>query len=106
MYRQKAPRHLTNKQQKDKLKRDSEYEIAHLNLSAEYKRGKLTKEEFDALHAKQWKDYEDWAIANGFYEEVTPEQELAEAEAALDMQIKQVNAMRAELNKPLLKVKE
>ena len=106
IYRQLAFHRLTNAQKEAKLKKDSEYEIAHLNLSADYQKGKLTQAEFEAGHTKQWKDYEDWAKASGLYEQVTPEQQLVEAEAGLTGQVEQVNLIRTELKKPLIEVKE
>jgi len=106
IWRPKSPRLLTDAQKKAKLAKDSEYEIAHLNLSADFQKGKLTQAEFEAAHAKQWKDYEDWAKLNGLYEEVTPEQQLAEAEAGLNTVIEQVNLIRTELKKPLVEVRE
>lgn len=106
VYRQKAFRKLTPEQQKDKLKKDSEYEIAHLNLTADLKAGRITQTDFEALHTKQWNDYVEWTKANGSYEEVSPEQQLAEAESGLTMQVEHVNVMRAELKMPLLEVKE
>jgi hypothetical protein len=106
IYRQKAFQELTDAQKQAKLQKDTEYEIAHLSLTADFQKGKLTQAKFEAAHAKQWKDYEDWAIANGLYEQVTPEQQLAEAETVLDAQIEQVNSIRSELKRPLIEVRE
>jgi len=106
VWRQIAFHRLSKAQQQAKLIKDSEYEIAHLNLSADFRKGKLTQAEFEAAHTKQWKDYGTWAISAGLYEEVTPEQQLIEAEDGLTAQIEQVNLIRAELKKSLLEVKE
>jgi len=106
IWRPKPTRLLTEKQRREKLQKDSEYEIAHLNLSANARAGKITKAAFEAAHTKQWSDYVEWAKANGLYEEVTPEQQLAEAEVGLDMQVEQINLIRTELKMSLLEVKE
>lgn len=106
IWRPKLPYLLTEEQKKDKLKKDSEYEIAHLNLSADFKAGKLTEAEFEVAHTKQWNDYVEWAKAGGVYEEVTPEQQLAEVEAGLTDLVEQVNVIRKELKKPEIEVKE
>jgi len=106
IYRLKRPLFLTPEQRQAKLQKDSEYEIAHLNLSADFQKGKLTQAEFEAAHMKQWREYEDWAKLNGLYEEVTPEQQLTEAEAGLNTVVEQVNLIRTELKKPLVEVKE
>lgn len=97
---------LTEEQKEAKLKKDSEYEIAHLNLYADFKTGKFTPAEFKVAHTKQWDDYVEWSIANGLYEKVTPEQQLAEVEAGLTDLINQVNLIRKELKKPEIEVKE
>lgn len=106
IWRPKPEHLLTEEQKKDKLKKDSEYEVAHLNLSAEFKGGKLTKAEFEVAHIKQWDDYVEWSKAGGLYEEVTLEQQLTEVEAGLTDLVEQVNVIRKELKKPLLEVKE
>jgi len=106
IWRPKSPRLLTDTQKQEKLKKDSEYEIAHLNLTADYRRGKLTQPEFESVHAKQWNDYENWAKSAGLYEEVTPEQQLDEAEEGLNVQVDRVNLIRVEMKKTLLEVRE
>ena len=113
IYRQKAPRHLTEAQRSIKLTKDSEYEIAVQNLSAEFYRKKrsvgVTAEEeadYKAQKAQLWNDYYNWAVSEGLYEEVTPEQQLAEAEDTLNAQVEVVNAIRAELHRPLVNVTE
>ena len=88
---------LTDAQKQAKLQKDAEYQIAHLNLTADFKQGKIDKKQFDAQHAKQWNDYFEWAKAEGLYKQVTPEQQLAEAEAALTQVITEVNRIRQEL---------
>jgi len=106
IWRPKSPHLLTEKQKQEKLKKDSEYEIAHLNLTVGFKLGRISKTEFVIQHQKQWNGYLEWAQSAGLYEEITPEQRLTEAENGLTMQIEQVNLIRAELKKPLLEVKE
>ena len=111
-YRQKSFHLLTKEQQQAKLQRDNEYEIAVQNLSGEfYKKkrsvGVTAKEEatYQAAKSKLWNDYLEWAKANGLYEEVTPEQQLTEAEDGLDDQVERVNIIRTELGRPLLESK-
>jgi hypothetical protein len=113
VWRPKSPRLLTDAQRKVKLKKDSEYEIAVQNLSTAFYQKKRTvgitkeeKAEYSNQKAKIWNDYLEWAKANGLYEEVTPEQQLTEAEAGLNEQFEQVNSIRSELKKPLLEIKE
>lgn len=113
IFRQKASHRLTKEQFQAKLKKDSEYEIAVQNLSTAFYQKKRTigvseKEEGDYLKAKSklWNDYKNWAIGAGLYEEITPEQQLAEAEMGLDGQLKEVNLIRAELGKPKKKLIE
>ena len=109
IFRQKPFSQLTKEQQQLKLQKDSKYEIAVQNLSTAFytkKRsiGVTAKEEADyqTQHTKLWNDYLEWAKTNELYEEVTPEQQLAEAETVLDEQLKVVNQMRTELNRKLL----
>ena len=97
---------LTEEQRQDKFRKDGEYEIAHLNLTADFKAGRITQTDFDTQHAKQWNDYLEWSKANGLYEEVTPEQQLKEAESGLDMQLKIVNEIRLAIGKPEIETKE
>ena len=94
---------LTDTQKQEKLKKDSEYEIAVRNIYADKA---LTSEQKQAKKKVLWDAYYQWAVANGLYEEVTPEQQLAEAEDGLNVQVEQVNLIRTELGKPLLEVKE
>jgi len=101
VWRPKRPSALTDSQRADKLQKDSEYEIAVMNLYAT-----LPREQAIAEKKKLWDAYLEWAKANGLYEEVTPEQRLAEAEAGLVAQVEQLNLIRAELKKPLLEIKE
>ena len=103
IYRQLAFHRLDNVQKQEKLKKDSEYEIAVQNIYADKT---LTSEQKQAEKKVLWDAYYDWAVTNGFYEEVTPGQQLVEAEAGLAAQIEQVNLIRVELKKPLLEVKE
>jgi len=106
IWRPKSPHLLTEKQKQEKLKKDSEYEIAHLNLTADFKTGKVTQADFEAQHASQWNDYVEWSKGFGMYEEVTPEQQLAEAEFGLDEQLRIINEIRVELKKPQIEIKE
>ena len=113
VFRQKTFHRLTDEQKQAKLQKDSQYEIAVQNLSTAFYTKKRTvgvsaKEEADyqAQKSKLWNDYYSWAIGAGLYEQVTPEQQLAEAEAGLNEQVQQVNLIRSELKKPLFEVKE
>jgi len=113
IYRQKAFHRLSDIQKQEKLKKDSEYEIAVQNLSTAFYQKKQTvgvtpQEEgtYKQDKARLWNTYYQWAIASGLYEQVTPEQQLAEAEDGLNAQVEGVNLIRAELKKPLLEVKE
>ena len=113
IYRQKPPFALTPEQQQLKLQEDSKYEIAVQNLSTAFytkKRsvGVSAEEEADyqTQHSKLWDDYLEWAKANGLYEEVTPEQQLAEAEDALNLQLEAVNLIRTELGLKAVQITE
>ena len=103
IYRQLAFSKLNDTQKQEKLKKDSEYEIAVQNIYADKV---LTSEQKQTKKKVLWDAYYQWAVANGLYEEVTPEQQLAEAEDGLNVQVEQVNLIRTELGKPLLEVKE
>ena len=103
IWRPKNPYLLTEKQRQDKLKKDSEYEIAVMNIYAD---DLLPSEEKQAKKAVLWHDYVEWSKANGLYEKITPEQQLTEAEAILSMQVERVNLIRVELNKPEIEIKE
>lgn len=104
IYRQKRFRLLTSEQQQAKLKKDSEYEIAVQNLTVSYKKGEITLEDYTQQKSTLWRTYKDWAISQGLYEKVTPEQQLAEAEVGLDRQLEEVNLIRTELKKPKKKL--
>ena len=106
LWRPKLYSDLSPKLLQEKLRRDAEYEIAHLNLTADLKAGRITQAEFEAAHAKQWNEYEAWAKVSGLYEQITPEQQLAEAEDALAAQVEAVNRRRAKLKKPLIETRE
>ena len=106
VYRQKAPRRLTKEQFQAKLVKDSEYEIAVQNLTVSWKKGEVTEETYKEQKPTLWNDYRTWAISQGLYEEVTPEQQLAEAEEGFNAQLKEVNLIRVELKKKLLEVGE
>lgn len=97
---------LTEEQKKAKLQKDSEYEIAHLNLTADFRAGKIIQADFEIQHTKQWNGYVEWSITNGLYEEVTLEEQFAEVEAALVDLVKKDNLIRTDLKKPLIEVKE
>ncbi|MBE9512492.1 MAG: hypothetical protein IMY77_00290 [Chloroflexi bacterium] len=113
IYRPKRPSSLTDGQRQAKLQKDSEYEIAVQNLSTAFYQKKRTtgvtakeEETYKIAKSKLWNDYKAWAISQGLYEEVTPEQQLTEVEDGLNEQIERTNLIRAELKKPLLEVKE
>ena len=113
IFRQKPFSQLTKEQQQLKLQKDSKYEIAVQNLSTAFYTKKRTigvtaKEEADyqTQHTKLWNDYLEWAKTNELYEEVTPEQQLVEAEDALNLQVGQVNLIRAELSLKAIQITE
>ena len=113
IWRPKRPSALTDSQRADKLQRDSQYEIAVQNLSTAFYHKKrsvgVTAEEEEAYRqakSKLWNDYLEWAKANGLYEQVTPEQQLAEAENTLNSQLEEVNWLRAELKRNPFELKE
>lgn len=113
VWRPKRPRDLTEAQRVAKLQKDSEYEIAVQNLSTSFYHQQrttgITAEEEDTYKqakARLWNDYLEWAKANGLYEEVTPEQQLAEAEAGLSEQLDEVNQLRVELQRNPFELKE
>jgi len=113
IWRPKRPSTLTDSQRAEKLQKDSEYEIAVQNLSSAFYQKKqtvgVTAEEeakYRQDKAKLWNDYLKWAKANGLYEEITPEQQLAEAENILNSQLEEVNRLRVELKRRPLEIKE
>jgi len=113
IYRQKAFHRLTLGQQKAKLQKDSEYEIAVQNLSTTFYQKKrtvgVTQEEEETYNQTKtilWNDYYQWAINEGLYEQVAPEQQLAEVEDGLNAQVEKVNAIRQELGLKLIEVRE
>ena len=113
IYRPKRPSSLTDGQRQAKLQKDSEYEIAVQNLSTAFYQKKRTtgvtakeEETYKTAKAKLWNDYYEWARASGLYEEITPEQQLAEIETNLTEQLEQVNQIRAELGRKPLEVNE
>jgi hypothetical protein len=113
IWRPKRPSALTDSQRADKLQRDSQYEIAVQNLSTAFYTKKrsvgVTAEEEEAYRqakSKLWNDYLEWAKANGLYQEVTPEQQLAEAENTINSQLEEVNQLRAELKLNPFELKE
>lgn len=112
-WRQKRPSSLTNTQRQLKLQKDSEYEMAVQNLSIPFYQKKrsvgVTAQEeagYEQQKAELWGEYQKWARENGFYELVTPEQQLAEAEEALTIQLDEVNQIRTGLGKIPLEIKE
>jgi hypothetical protein len=113
IWRPKRPSALTDSQRADKLQKDSQYEIAVQNLSTAFYQKKqstgVTAEEEEAYRqakTKLWNDYLEWAKANGLYQEITPEQQLAEAEAGLQAQLEAVNQLRTELKLNPFELKE
>lgn len=106
VYRQKAFHRLTDAQKQAKLQKDSEYKIAVDNLTVSWKKGEITQEAYNQQKSTLWHTYKSWAISQGLYEEITPEQQLAEVEDRLNAQIEEVNLIRKELGKPEIEVKE
>jgi len=106
IFRQIAPHRLTKPQFQAKLVKDSEYEIAVQNLTVSWKKGEIKQKAYETQKRDLWHTYKDWAISQGLYEEVTPEQQLTEAELGLDEQLEEVNLIRAELKKPKKKLIE
>lgn len=113
IWRPKQPSALTDSQRAEKLQKDSEYEIAVQNLSTAFYTKKrtvgVTAEEeakYRQDKTKLWNDYFEWAKASGLYEEVTPEQQLADAENTLNSQLEEVNRLRIELERRPLEIKE
>lgn len=106
IYRQKAFHRLNDTQKKAKLQKDSEYKIAVDNLTVSYKKGEITWEACEHEKHMLWHTYKDWAISQGLYQEVTPAQQLAEAEDGLNEGLERVNLIRVELKKPKKKLIE
>ena len=113
IWRPKRPSALTDSQKQAKLQKDSEYEIAIQNLSTAFYQKKrsvgVTPQEEEAYRqakSKLWNDYLEWAKANGLYQEITPEQQLAEAENTLNSHLEEVNRLRAELKRNPFELKE
>jgi len=102
-YRQKRFGLLTPEQQELKLQKDKEYELAVQKLSGNFYQKKCTvgvttteEQAYRTQKSKLWNDYYNWALSAGLYEEVTTEQQLTEAEAALNEQLTRVNQLRVE----------
>lgn len=113
IYRQIRPSRLSEAQRAAKLKRDAAYEIAVQNLSTPFYAKKhsqgVTPEEqvgYNKAKANLWEAYKTWAISQGLYEEVTPEQQLTEAEASLSDRLADVNDLGTELGLPLIQTAE
>lgn len=113
IWRPKRPSTLTDSQRAEKLQRDSEYEIAVQNLSTAFYQKKRTvgvtveeEEKYRQDKTKLWNDYLEWAKANGLYQEVTLEQQLAEAEAGLREQLEEINRLRVELKRKPFEIRE
>ena len=104
IYRQLAPHKLSKEQFKDKLQKDSEYEIAVQNLTISWKKSEITHEQYKEQKSILWNTYRGWAISQGLYEEVTPDRQLQEAANDLDVQLQRVNQIRTELGHKELKV--
>jgi len=112
IWRPKRPSALTDSQRAEKLQKDSEYEIAVQNLSTAFYQKKRTvgvtaeeEEAYKQAKSKLWNDYLEWAKANGLYEEVTLEQQLAEAVAGLKEILQNVNSLRVELGHSPLEIR-
>ncbi len=106
IYRQIAPHRLTKPQFQAKLQKDSEYEIAVQNLTMSWKKGEITQEAYKQQKSTLWHNYRNWAISQGLYKEVTPEQQLAEVEDRLNAQVEEVNAIRQELGQKPIEIRE
>lgn len=113
IHRQIAFHRLSDTQRQAKLIKNSEYEIAVQNLSTAFYQKKRTvgvtaeeEEKYRQGKVKLWNDYKTWAISQGLYEEVTPEEQLAMVENGLAEQVGKVNLIRAKLKKPLIEVKQ
>lgn len=106
IYRQKAFHRLNETQKQAKLAKDSEYKIAVDNLTVSWKKGEITWEAYRQQKSVLWNTLRDWAISQDLYEEVTPEQQLTEAEAVLNDQVEGVNIIRQELGQKPIEVKE
>lgn len=113
IYRQKPPSALNEVQMQAKLLKDSEYEIAAQNLSADFYLKKKSigvtahdEKIYKERKAKLWDDYFEWATNFGLYEEVSLDQQLVEAEGDLNILIERVNAIRLEMGNPLINIKE
>jgi len=113
IWRPKRPSALTDSQRAEKLQKDSGYEIAVQNLSTAFYSKKRTvgvtqqeEDDYRAQKAQLWNNYKTWAISAGLYEEVTPEQQLAEAETGLMAQLEEVNQLRVELKHRPFEIKE
>jgi hypothetical protein len=113
IWRPKRPSALTDSQRADKLQKDSQYEIAAQNLSTAFYQKKRSvgvtpqeEETYRQAKAKLWNDYLEWAKNAGLYEQVTPQQQLVEAEADLNEQIAEVNAIRSELGQKPIQIIE
>lgn len=112
-YRQKKPSELTQKQRQLKKQKDDEYEVTVQNLSAFFVQKKRTvgvtpQEEVDYKAQKRalWNNYKDWAISEGLYEIISPDQQLAKAENRLNEVIEEVNRIRLEMDKPPITLRE
>jgi len=113
VWRQKRSGQLTPAQQQAKLQKDAEYETAVRSLSSAFyakKRSVGVTPEEEAAYRQQkadlWNGYKTWAIAQGLYHEVTPQQQLAEQEEALGGQLQEANELRASLGLKPVELRE
>jgi citrate lyase alpha subunit len=113
LYRQIAPHKLTEAQRTEKLKKDSEYEIAVQNLSTAFYQKKRTKgvtaeeeAKYKADKEALWNNYQEWAKKEGLYETVTVKAQLAEREASLQIALVEVNEAKRELGLKEVQVTE
>jgi len=93
---------LSKELQAEKLKRDSEYEIAVQNIYADKS---LTPKQKQAQKAALYQKYEDWAKVN-VWREVTDDDLLIQEESNLAEQVISVNELRAKLGKKPVEVVE
>lgn len=110
-YRQKRARELTPEQLQMKIERDKEYEAASEALATPFYQKKhsvgVTQEEenaYEGAYHALWDDYVAWAVANGLMEEITPQMQLTEATARLNVLLEEANTLREGLGLPPLKV--
>ena len=111
IYRRKRPSELTEELRQAKLIKDKEYEQAVANLSTPFYQKKRSEgvtpgEEatYQLAKTQLWDTYEQWAIAEGLYEEITLEEQELAARNGLIEQLGRVNNLRAQLGLKLMEL--